>query len=263
MQWNRNRWWQSRVEQDEVTEAKEQVDFEVDNMPDDSDQYVADQEAEPGTQKGHAHISLAEQIGSAQFKAQNKEVCDAEPNCCLECKERNNSDVSREKENLWVADPIAKELAQNHADKQTQNLPLPEAADRTKRKRKSAGRTNQVMTRLTDTELATLQRRVEKSGLAQGEYLRQAALCGQIVIVEQSVADVGLLDDLGLIRAELGRQGGLLKMIIKPNEGQRELNPAEWTELISWIRCQEKTKQQLSDLERKVLRGDHKTQSQP
>lgn len=263
MQWNRNRWWQSRVEQDEVTEAKEQVDFEVDIMPDDSERYVADHEAEPGTQKGYAHISLAEQIGSAQIRTQNQDVRGAESSCGLDVEGRNDLDTSTENENPCVTDTMDNELALNHTDKQIQNVPAIEPAGKIKRKRKSTGRTNQVMTRLTDTELVTLQRRVEKSGLAQGEYLRQAALCGQIVIVEQSVADVGLLDDLGLIRAELGRQGGLLKMIIKPNEGQRELKPAEWTELISWIRYQEKTKQQLSDLERKVLCGNHKTQSQP
>ena len=146
------------------------------------------------------------------------------------------------------------------AEKKTQKLPdAEETTGRKKRKRKGAGRTNQVMTRLTDSELVTLQRRISKSGLAQGEYLRNAALYSQIVIAEHSVADVALLDELALIRAELGRQGGLLKMIIKPNEGRRELAPEEWSKLIEWIRNVEKTKKRLTDLEAKVLRGHNET----
>ena len=69
-----------------------------------------------------------------------------------------------------------------------------------------------------------------------------------------------MLDELAMIRAELGRQGGLLKMIIKPNEGQRELVPEEWTELIGTVRNLEKMKKRLSDLEARVQNGNREAQ---
>ena len=127
-----------------------------------------------------------------------------------------------------------------------------------RKKRKSLGRNNQIMTRLTDSELVKFQSRVRKSGLPQGEYLRSAALTGKIIIEERNVADVAMLDELAMIRAELGRQGGLLKMVIKPNEGQRELAPDEWAALIAAVKDLETMKERVRKLE-VIVNGDSKT----
>ena len=158
-------------------------------------------------------------------------------------------------ENRWAAAQMAAELFE--LEKAAQNESSKSKAVSNRRKRQSLGRTNQVKMRLTDTELMRLQRRVEKAGISQGEFLRRAALEGQIVMKESGVSDMEVVDELELLRGELGRQGGLLKMVIKPNEGQRELNPEEWNELISAVREMEGLKKQLAQLEVKLTHGDH------
>lgn len=179
------------------------------------------------------------------------------------------SSAPTEREKRWAEEKLTEELKEIEAEIEEADAllassqePAAEPTGKQRRKRKSKGRTNQIMTRLTDAELTQFQRRVKKSGLAQGEYLRSVALTGKVVIEERSVADVALLDELALIRAELGRQGGLLKMIIKPNEGQRELAPAEWAELIEAVRDMEKMKKRLSDLEVKVTHGNSDPQNE-
>ncbi len=124
--------------------------------------------------------------------------------------------------------------------------------------RRRLNRSNQVKTRFSSGELARFRRRVEKSGLSQSEFLRQAALNGRIVIEEKEPMTVAIMDDLELIRAELGRQGGMLKMVIKPNQGQRELHPEEWEKLVQAIRYLEHTKERLGKLEDK-LNGNRQT----
>lgn len=181
------------------------------------------------------------------------------------------SSAPTERENRWAEEKLTEELKEIQAEIEEADAllassqePAPEGTGEKKqrRKRKSSGRTNQIMTRLTDAELTKFKRRVEKSGLAQGDYLRSVALTGKVVIEERSMADVALLDELALIRAELGRQGGLLKMIIKPNEGQRELAPEEWAELIEAVRDMDKMKKRLADLEVKVTNGNRDPQNE-
>ncbi len=113
-------------------------------------------------------------------------------------------------------------------------------------------RNNEIHVWVSDAELTRLRRRVQRSGLNQSEFLRKAALNGKIVIEERDPVSIALLDEMELIRAELGRLGGLLKMIIKPNEGQRQLAPEEWSELIQAVRFLENTKKRLGKLEEKI-----------
>lgn len=129
-----------------------------------------------------------------------------------------------------------------------------------KRPRQSLGRTNQVKTRLTDSELTRFNSRVKKSGLAQGEFVRKAILEGEIVIEERGAMDIAILDELSLLRAELGRQGGLLKMITKPSAGMRSLRPDEWNALMNFIRDMDSMKEKVSELEVKFS-GNRKTSS--
>ena len=119
------------------------------------------------------------------------------------------------------------------------------------------GRTHQIHTRLSDKELAQFTRRVEKSGLPQGEYIRRAILNNEIVIDEHSAVDVAILDALSVIQAEIGRQGGMFKMLIKPNEGQRELSPDEWRALIAAIKDLESAKNMVADIKCMIENGNH------
>ena len=150
-----------------------------------------------------------------------------------------------ELENQWAEAKLIEELRKLESEIQESEKEIRDAetiltADKKtisdenqpRKKRKNLGRTNQLSTRVTDIELAEFHQRVEKSGLSQGEFIRNAILNEQIVIEERSAIDVAALDELALLRAELGRQGGLLKMITKPNIGMRTFRPDEWEELI-------------------------------
>ena len=99
-----------------------------------------------------------------------------------------------------------------------------------------------------ENEVSRIKSRVARSGLSQSEFLRRAALTGRIQIEERSLSNMAILDELELLRAEIGRQGGLLKMVIKPNEGQRELAPDEWKELVQTIRDIEQLTKKLGKL---------------
>lgn len=87
-----------------------------------------------------------------------------------------------------------------------------------------------------EAEQRKLERRVEQSGLSKGVFIRKAALENPIVIdpdKEKLLSAVTKMTaELKYIHAELGRQGGLLKMAIKPNEGQRQAHPEEWNLLV-------------------------------
>ena len=87
-----------------------------------------------------------------------------------------------------------------------------------------------------EAEQRKLERRVEQSGLSKGVFIRKAALENPIVIDPEwekiLSAVTKMTAELKYIHAELGRQGGLLKMAIKPNEGQRQASPEEWNLLV-------------------------------
>ena len=87
-----------------------------------------------------------------------------------------------------------------------------------------------------EAEQRKLERRVEQSGLSKGVFIRKAALENPIVIDPEKekllAAVTKMTAELKYIHAELGRQGGLLKMAIKPNEGQRQAHPEEWNLLV-------------------------------
>lgn len=109
-------------------------------------------------------------------------------------------------------------------------------------------RSNQIHFYLSDRELVWLRKRVRLSGLNQSEFIRQALLKGTIQVKEVDFAQMELIDSLSSLRAEMGRIGGMMKMVIKPNEGQRELAPQQWQELIHTIRYLERTKERLTQL---------------
>lgn len=119
----------------------------------------------------------------------------------------------------------------------------------------SRARKNLIKTRLSDSEYRAFTARVKRSKLSASEFLRRAALTGRIVIPLHTELDVALLDELALLKADVGRIGGLLKMTIRPNEGQRTLRPAEWEELLHAARQVERMAKRLAALEVKIADG--------
>ena len=80
-------------------------------------------------------------------------------------------------------------------------------------------------------------------------------MTGRIVIPLHTELDVAMLDELALLKADAGRIGGLLKMTIRPSEGQRTLHPAEWEELLHAARQVERMAKRLAALEVKITDG--------
>lgn len=119
----------------------------------------------------------------------------------------------------------------------------------------SRARKNLIKTRLSDSEYRAFTARVKRSKLSASEFLRRAALTGRIVIPLHTELDVAMLDELALLKADVGRIGGLLKMTIRPNEGQRTLRPAEWEELLHAARQVERMAKRLAALEVKISDG--------
>lgn len=119
----------------------------------------------------------------------------------------------------------------------------------------SRARKNLIKTRLSDSEYRAFAARVKRSKLSASEFLRRAALTGRIVIPLHTELDVALLDELALLKADVGRIGGLLKMTIRPNEGQRTLHPAERGELLHAARQVERMAKRLAALEVKIADG--------
>lgn len=119
----------------------------------------------------------------------------------------------------------------------------------------SRARKNLIKTRLSDSEYRAFTARVKRSKLSASDFLRRAALTGRIVIPLHTELDVAMLDELALLKADVGRIGGLLKMTIRPNEGQRTLRPAEWEELLHAARQVERMAKRLAALEVKITDG--------
>lgn len=119
----------------------------------------------------------------------------------------------------------------------------------------SRARKNLIKARLSDSEYRAFTARVKRSKLSASEFLRRAALTGRIVIPLHTELDVAMLDELALLKADVGRIGGLLKMTIRPSEGQRTLHPAEWEELLHAARQVERMAKRLAALEVKITDG--------
>lgn len=111
-----------------------------------------------------------------------------------------------------------------------------ESASSAKQLRSRRKKTKQVLVRFSPEDQEKLLQRVAKTGLTTSEFMRQAALTSRIVLPSNLELLASIDDQLNALAAEIGRQGGMLKMIVKPNKGMRELHPEEWEELTSAIR---------------------------
>ena len=115
--------------------------------------------------------------------------------------------------------------------------------------------------RVTDSELVQLRKQVRQSGKNQSTFIREATLTGKIVKEEPNPQQSPDSAEIHALWAEMGRVGGMLKMIIKPNEGLRELYPQEFLEVVKAVRYLERSSKRLKTLEAK-LNGNHQASNQ-
>lgn len=110
------------------------------------------------------------------------------------------------------------------------------------------GKTNRkrpigICVRFSEEEILTLKKRVARSGMNLSEYIRLVALTGEPPERIPSETTVALrefttaLDDL---IAELGRQGGLLKLSMTENTEQQQRDPNGWGNVEKLIRFLER-----------------------
>ncbi len=96
--------------------------------------------------------------------------------------------------------------------------------------------------RFTTAEFAKFERRAAESGLDKNAFALQAVLKSKIIAdTGRHDAIMALCQEAKDMRAELDRQGRMLKVILKPSKGQRELQPEEWDALIRSYSDIEKT----------------------
>ena len=82
-------------------------------------------------------------------------------------------------------------------------------------------RSRRVSARLTEDEYETLQRKCDRSGLGQEEFIRKMTLNGRITIRQRPEADDLLIHEISEIRGKLGSLGGILMMIRRACDEQR------------------------------------------
>ena len=110
-------------------------------------------------------------------------------------------------------------------------------------KRPNRRRPIDIHVRFSDSEAITLKKRVARSGMNLSEYIRLVALTGEPPERIPSETTVALrefttaLDDL---IAELGRQGGLLKLNMTENTEQQQRDPNGWGNVEKLIRFLER-----------------------
>lgn len=117
-------------------------------------------------------------------------------------------------------------------------LPSPAPTRQPNRKRSC-----DIHVRFSESEIMILKKRVSRSGMNLSDYIRQVALNGELPGRDRSeTAEVlreytTLLDDL---TAELGRQGGMLKLNMKTNVELKQRDPSGWTNVEQLIRFLER-----------------------
>lgn len=151
------------------------------------------------------------------------------------------------------------EIVLDEGGESPETVPKPDQPAKEKKKRKSLGRDNQIKTRLTDAELVAFNARLEKSGLAQGDFVRSAILHEKIEVRETDPYWLNILDDLSSLRAEIGRQSGLLKQLKKTNENWKELDPEGWARLVRTSNSREGYKKAIAKLEEAMEDGTGQT----
>lgn len=124
-----------------------------------------------------------------------------------------------------------------------ESLQEPEPQGRARR------RNSNIHIKVTPQEHELFKARVAQSGMTMTNYILRCTLQDETqppVNTRPIVENIESLQKQLLdLMAEVGRQGGMLKMMIKPNEGQRTLRPEEWDALIQATQDQNRIKRKI------------------
>ncbi len=127
-----------------------------------------------------------------------------------------------------------------------------------KSKKAAPNRTRNISVsfRLTPTEYDLFSRKATEAELSKTDYFLQAITTAKITPMPKKGEAIPqlleIIEELKSLRAELGRQGGLLKMVVQPNKGQRPLHPEEWDLLIQSIQDFAKNKKKVEKSMEKI-----------
>ena len=161
----------------------------------------------------------------------------------------------------WLGIPVPQALIQQEENRETPSeqvariqrpqasAPAVEPLQKPEPQGRARRRSSNIHIKVTPQEHALFKARVAQSGMTMTNYILRATLQDgtlppvntQPIVESIESLQKQLLD----LMAEVGRQGGMLKMVIKPNEGQRTLRPEEWDALIQATQDQNRIKRKI------------------
>lgn len=161
----------------------------------------------------------------------------------------------------WLGLPIPQELLNQEQNRETpsqqvariqrpqasapavETMQTPEPQGRARR------RNSNIHIKVTPQEHELFKARVAQSGMTMTNYILRSTLQDGTLPPMNTQPMVESIESLQKqlldLMAEVGRQGGMLKMVIKPNEGQRTLRPEEWDALIQATQDQNRIKRKI------------------
>ena len=106
----------------------------------------------------------------------------------------------------------------------------------TKKERKKLNRTVRKGARFTPEEWARIEKQIEKSGMAEGEFIRKILLEGKVEVVQRDTINDVMIQEIRDMAAEIGRIGGLLKNMIKNIKEHQIFSPVDQAKFNRMIR---------------------------
>lgn len=100
--------------------------------------------------------------------------------------------------------------------KESKEIPSPTTLP-PKKTRKKLNRNKEIKARFTDNEIKIIEKKIKKSGLRKGEFVRKSLLTQDIKERNNTTEQIESVMALIELKSELGKVGGLLKAFIKPN----------------------------------------------
>ena len=161
----------------------------------------------------------------------------------------------------WLGLPVPQSLLTQEQNRETPSqqvtkihLPMPaapavEALQKPEPQGRARRRDSNIHIKVTPQEHELFKARVAQSGMTMTNYILRCTLQDNALppVNTQSIVESieSLQKQLLDLMAEVGRQGGMLKMVIRPNEGQRTLRPEEWDALIQATQDQNRIKRKI------------------
>lgn len=102
---------------------------------------------------------------------------------------------------------------------------------KTKNDKRYLGRTKQIKVRFTPEEYEKLQKKIEKSGKKQGDFIREMLLEGQVKSYPSHAADILLQEEIKKIKTYLGKISGQIFSIMKATKEGATLTEEQYKKL--------------------------------